>query len=79
MNGSAVHLRAAAELPTLQLPDQEPQLVDLGLRYIMLDAKGVPLGQNSIVLGLQRCDRAILPGNDFRHLSQLMQQLIRVS
>ncbi len=40
-------LRAAAEPPALQLPDQEPQLLDLGLGR-------VPLGQNSIVLGLQR-------------------------
>ena len=38
-------LRAAAELPALQLPDQQPQLLDLGLRR-------VTLGQNSIVLGL---------------------------
>jgi hypothetical protein len=29
-------LRAPAELPTLQLPDQEPQLLDLGLRRVML-------------------------------------------
>ena len=29
-------LRAPAELPALQLPDQEPQLLDLGLRRVML-------------------------------------------
>jgi hypothetical protein len=40
-------LRAATELPALQLPDQQPKLLDLGLRR-------VTLGQNSIVLGLQR-------------------------
>jgi hypothetical protein len=45
MNGSAVHLRAPAELPALQLPDQEPQLLDLRLCR-------VTLGQSSIVLGL---------------------------
>jgi len=28
-------LRAAPELPALQLPDQEPQLLDLGLRRVM--------------------------------------------
>jgi hypothetical protein len=38
-------LRAPTELPALQLPDQEPQLLDLGLRRF-------PLGQSSIVLGL---------------------------
>ena len=38
-------LRAAAELPALQLPDQEPQLLDLGLCRVTLD-------QSSIVLGL---------------------------
>jgi hypothetical protein len=38
-------LRAPTELPTLQPPDQEPQLLDLGLRRVTLD-------QNSIVLGL---------------------------
>ena len=38
-------LRAAAELPALQLPDQQPQLLNLGLRRVTLD-------QNSIVLGL---------------------------
>ena len=37
--------RAPAELPALQLPDQEPQLLDLGLCR-------VTLGQSSIVLGL---------------------------
>jgi hypothetical protein len=45
-------LRAPAEPAALQLPDQEPQLLDLGLRR-------VTLGQNSIALGLQS-DRAIL-------------------
>jgi hypothetical protein len=35
MNGTAVHLRAAAEPPALQLPDQEPQLLDLGLRRLV--------------------------------------------
>jgi hypothetical protein len=54
MNGSAVHLRAAAELAALQPPDQETQLLDLGLGCIVLGAKDVPLGQNSIVFGLQR-------------------------
>ena len=39
-------LRAPAELPALQLPDQEPQLLDLGLCR-------VTLGQSSIALGLQ--------------------------
>src|SRR4051812_28908913 len=41
-------LRAPAEPATLQLPDQQPQLLDLGSRRIVLGAKGVPLGQSSI-------------------------------
>jgi hypothetical protein len=63
----------------LQLADQEPQLLDLGLRCIMLGAKGVPLGYNSIVRGLQRYERGILSGDDFSHLLQMTKQLIRVS
>src|SRR3954464_15391816 len=39
-------LRAPAEPPTLQLPDQEPQLLDLGLCRI-------PLGYDSIALDLE--------------------------
>lgn len=61
MNGSAVHLRAPAELPTLQLPDQQPQLLDLGLCRVALLAdevalgtSRVTLGQDSIMLDLQR-------------------------
>jgi hypothetical protein len=45
----------------------------------MLDAKGVPLNQNSIVLGLQRCERGILSSDDFRHLPQMLQQLIGIT
>src|SRR3712207_8126598 len=33
-------LRAPAELPTLQLPDQEPQLLDLGLRRVTFGTDG---------------------------------------
>jgi hypothetical protein len=40
-------LRAPTELAAPQLPDQEPQLLDLGLGR-------VTLGQSGIVLGLQR-------------------------
>jgi hypothetical protein len=36
-------LGAPTELPTLQLPDQEPQLLDLGLRRIMLLTNEVAL------------------------------------
>ena len=46
-------LRAAAELAALQLLDQQPQLLDLGLCRITLAADGIPLSQNSIMLGLQ--------------------------
>jgi len=56
-------LRAPAEPAALQLPDQEPQLLDLGLRYVVpltneitFGASGIPLGQDSIVLGLQGCE-----------------------
>ena len=72
-------LRAAAELPALQLPDQEPQLLDLGLRRVALGAKGVTLDQNSIVLGLQRYERSILLGDDFSHLLQMLQQPIGIT
>ena len=65
-------LRAAAELPALQLPDQEPQLLDLGLCR-------VALGKSSITLGLQRYERDILPGNDFIHLLQMLQQSIGIA
>ena len=64
-------LRAAAELPALQLPDQEPQLLDLGLRRIMLGAKGVPLGQDSIAFDLENSVPRALGDDDFRHLLQL--------
>ncbi len=36
-------LRAPAELPALQLPDQEPQLLDLGLRRVVLLTNEVAL------------------------------------
>ena len=66
-------LRAPAELPALQLPDQEPQLLDLGLCR-------VTLGQDSIALGLQRAaDSGAFGGDDFRHMLQLQQQPLRVS
>jgi hypothetical protein len=71
MNGSAVHLRAPAELPALQLTDQQPQLLDLGSRCIMPGAKGVPLGQNSVALDLESSVPGALAGDDFRHLLQL--------
>ena len=41
--------------------------------------KVVPLGENSIVLSLQRCERGILPGNDFSHLLQHRQQPVRIT
>ena len=46
-------LGAAAELATPQLPDQQLQLLDLGLGCIKFGTNDVPLSQNSIVLGLQ--------------------------
>jgi hypothetical protein len=64
-------LRAPAEPPALQLPDQEPQLLDLGSRRIMLGAKGVPLGQDSIALDLESSVPGALAGDDFRHPLQL--------
>jgi hypothetical protein len=45
----------------------------------MLGAKGVPLGHNSIALGLQRYERGILSGDDFRHLLQHRQQPIWIA
>ena len=65
-------LRAAAELPALQLPDQEPQLLDLGLRRVTLGANGIPLGQNSIALDLESSFPGALGGDDFSHLLQLL-------
>ena len=65
MNGSAVHLRAPAEPATLQLPDQEPQLLDLGLRR-------VTLGQNSIALDLESSVSGALGSDDFIHIPQLL-------
>jgi hypothetical protein len=44
-------LRAAAEPVALQLPDQEPQLLDLGSSRIALLANQVTLGTNRIPLG----------------------------
>jgi hypothetical protein len=79
MNGSAVHLRAAAEPPALQLPDQEPQLLDLGLRRLTLLPNEVALGQNSTAFGLQRDERGILLGDDFGHLLQMVQQSIGIA
>jgi hypothetical protein len=79
-------LRAAAELPPLQLPDQQPQLLDLGLRRFTLLADEVTLGtncislsQNSIMLSLQRCKRGILLSDDLRHPLQMLQKPIRIS
>jgi hypothetical protein len=67
--------RAAAKLPTLQPPDQEPQLLDLGLRRVTLLANevalstsGIPLDQNSIVLDLEGSYPGALDGNDFSHM-----------
>lgn len=54
------------------MTDQEPQLLDLGLGR-------VALGQNSIVLGPQRCQRGILTSDDFRHLPQVLKQPIGIS
>ena len=65
-------LRAPAELPTLELPDQEPQLLDLGLGR-------VTLGQDSIALDLESSASGALGGNCFRHMLQLQQQPLGVS
>jgi hypothetical protein len=61
-------LRAPAEPPTLQLPDQEPQLLDLGLRRIALGPDGIPLGHGSIALDLEGNVSRALGGGDFSHL-----------
>jgi hypothetical protein len=70
--------RAAAEPPALQLPDQQPQLLDLGLRRVSFLAdevafgeSGIPLGQDSIALDLEGSDPGALAGDDFHHLLQL--------
>jgi hypothetical protein len=72
-------LRAAAELPTLQLPDQQPQLLDLGSRCVMLlanqialRASCISLGQNSIAFDLERSDPRAFGGDDFSHMPQLL-------
>jgi hypothetical protein len=65
-------LRAPAELPTLQLPDQEPQLLDLGLCRLLL-------GLGSITLDPQRRNACILLGNHFSHLLQHRQQQIGIT
>ncbi len=53
MNDGAVHLGTASEPATLQLPDQQLELLDLGLRGIMLGAHRVALINGSVALGLQ--------------------------
>ena len=57
--------RASAELPALQLPDQQPQLLDLGLCR-------VTLGQNSIALDLESNVSGALGSDDFIHIPQLL-------
>ena len=65
-------LRAPAEPSALQLPDQEPQLVDLGLCRIALRP-------SSIAFGLQRYERGILLCHDLSHLLQHLQQPIWIT
>ena len=79
-------LRAPAELPALQLPDQEPQLLDLGLCRVVLltdevalSASGIPLRQNSIALDLERSDPGTLARGDFGHLLQHQQQPVGIT
>ena len=58
-------LRAPAELPALQLPDQEPQLLDLGLCRVTLGTEAVSRSAcNDAEL------RAFCCGDDFSHLLQ---------
>ena len=72
-------LRAPAELPALQLPDQEPQLLDLGLCRVALGTNGIPLGQSSSVLDLESSDPGALRSDDFRHLLQMLQQPLGIT
>ena len=72
MNGGAVHLGTAAEPATLQLPDQQLELLDLDLRSIMLGASRVALINRSVALGLQRGKGGILLSDDLRQLPQLL-------
>jgi hypothetical protein len=65
-------LRAPAELPALQLPDQEPQLLDLGLCRVTLGKDGIPLGQSSSVLELESTYPGAFGGDDFSHMLQLL-------
>jgi hypothetical protein len=65
-------LRAAAELAALQLPDQEPKLLDLGLRRL------IP-GLGSITFSLQRYDRGIVLGDDFDHPLCHQQQPVGIA
>ena len=74
-------LRAPAEPAALQLPDQQPQLLDLGLRRVALreslgDASARP---DSIALDLESSASGALGGDDFRHMPQLLQQPLGVS
>jgi hypothetical protein len=72
-------LRAATEPPTLRLPDQEPQLLDLNLSRVALGTDGIPLGQSSSVLDLEGSNPRALRGDDFHRLLQLLQQHLMIS
>ena len=72
-------LRAPAEPAALQLTDQEPQLLDLGLGRVTLPANEVALranriqlSQNSIAFDLESSVSRALGGDDFSHMPQMM-------
>ncbi len=61
-------LRAPPKLRALLLPDQEPQLLKLGLRRVVLLTNEVALSKDNIALGLQGCELDIFLVNNFNHL-----------
>jgi hypothetical protein len=46
---------------------------------VALSTNCISLGQNSIMLSLQRCEQGILLSDDFRHPLQMLQQPIMIS
>jgi hypothetical protein len=65
-------LRAPPELPTLQLPDQQPQPFELGLG-------GLLPGLSSITLDPQCHNGYVLLGDDFSHLLRHRQHPIGIT
>ncbi len=71
-------LRAPPVLRPQQLPDHQPQLVDLGSGRIALRLDGVPLGTQAVALPPQPLDSARLAFQQYRHRRQPSLQLDRI-